>query len=109
MLSKEELFKVNNFKQREMEKFEKELDAELRKTTDVSVTLYYQEDYMKEYLKSLTKFEMGLILLISVINIALGFMDGSNTLIGGYRKYHRSSLCSNDCKRSYQLLLFWLN
>lgn len=41
MLSKEELFKVNNFKQREMEKFEKELDAELRKTTDVSVTLYY--------------------------------------------------------------------
>lgn len=37
---------------------------------------------MKEYLKSLTKFEMGLILLISVINIALGFMDGSNTLIG---------------------------
>lgn len=36
MLSKEELFKVNNFKQREMEKFEKELDAELRKTTDIN-------------------------------------------------------------------------
>lgn len=37
---------------------------------------------MKDFLKSLTKFELGLIISICLINIYLGFMDGSNDFIG---------------------------
>lgn len=37
---------------------------------------------MKTLLKSLTKFELGLIISICLINIYLGFMTGSNDFIG---------------------------
>lgn len=37
---------------------------------------------MREFLKSLTKFEIGLILSICLINVYLGIVDGSNDFIG---------------------------
>lgn len=37
---------------------------------------------MREFLKSLTKFELGLILSICLINVYIGIVDGSNDFIG---------------------------